>query len=261
MHDAPPGVRALLTRLSASHSGVSIGDAVETSSVITSTSTRSARSPSASSSIRRISLPTCPGSVRMSTSSSTRSGMTFVFVPAVHDRRRERRVRARVRLTGEAEGQVVHELAERVRIEQRLLQLLRERHAFDEPAPHVVDHRLGPVLGDAAHDLGRVDERVVGAQRLRRVPGRAVHGQAAPVGALLADDDRKSHALRRWHRNAAGLRDDVVSLHRVELVLGEPSRAVRPERLLVGHGQVDERALGPPAGRREVASWPPPSRR
>ena len=53
-------------------------------------------------------------------------------------------------------------------------------HALDEPAPHVVDLRLGLVLVEAAHDLGRLHQRVVGAvAAATRGPGvpvtRSVH--------------------------------------------------------------------------------------
>jgi hypothetical protein len=70
----------LVTRDKVSHSGVSVGDSVAGSSFDV-TSTESARSPSASRSISSAWSPVWPGSVRMSTSRSTRSGITFVFVP------------------------------------------------------------------------------------------------------------------------------------------------------------------------------------
>ena len=49
-----------------------------------STSTSSARSPSALSRCRRTSSSLSPGIVRMSTSMSTTSGMTLVFTPPRH---------------------------------------------------------------------------------------------------------------------------------------------------------------------------------
>ena len=77
---AEPSHRRALVRASESHNGVSVGDDVAGSS-FDSISTRSARSPSASRSSAVASAPLWPGSVRMSTSRSTRSGMTLVFVP------------------------------------------------------------------------------------------------------------------------------------------------------------------------------------
>ena len=88
---------------------------------------------------------------------------------AVDDRGRERRVRARVRLAGETDRQLLAELVQVLLVEQRRVPLGTEVDAFDEAAPRLVDVRGRPVLGEAAHDLGRGHERVVGAERLRRV--------------------------------------------------------------------------------------------
>ena len=88
---------------------------------------------------------------------------------AVDDRGRERRVRARVRLARQPDRQRLAELGELVLVEQRRVPLGPEVDAFDEAAPRVVDVRGRPELGEAAHDLGRGHERVVGAERLRRV--------------------------------------------------------------------------------------------
>jgi hypothetical protein len=84
------------------------------------------------------------------------------------------------------------------------------------------------------------------------VPRRAADDQLAPVGALLADDDGKLDAAGRGHRDAPGLGDDVVGPHGVGGVAGEPRRAVGPEGLLVGDGQVDEGASRPPARESQV---------
>ena len=56
----------------------------------------------------------------------------------------------------------------------------------------------------------------------------------------------------RRDRDAAGLGDDVVGPDRVALVVDEVVRAPGAERLLVGHREVDERALGAEAGRRRA---------
>ena len=124
---------------------------------------------------RRRPRPVWPGSVRMSTSSSTRSGITFVFVPPCDDRRRERRVRARVHDGATSpSGSSASASRKLLGVEQRLADLGRVAACPSTNWRHdVVDLGLGPVLGDAPHDLGRGDERVVGAERLRPVPGRA----------------------------------------------------------------------------------------
>ena len=91
-------------------------------------------------------------------------------------------------------GQLIAQGDEAVGVEEVGDDLGRQADVLDEAAPRVVDLRLGLVLGEAAHDLGRLHQRVVGAERLRRVTRRARHPQRAPEGALLADDHRQAHA-------------------------------------------------------------------
>ena len=67
-------------RASASHNGVSVRLMDAGSFITVSTSTWSARSPSAAARWARTSASPSPGSVRTSTPSSTRSGITFVFI-------------------------------------------------------------------------------------------------------------------------------------------------------------------------------------
>jgi hypothetical protein len=76
-----PGTRFDVTRERDSYSGVSVGDALARSLLLASISTWSARSPRASSIMDRMSSALWSGSVRMSTSSSTVSGITFVLTP------------------------------------------------------------------------------------------------------------------------------------------------------------------------------------
>ncbi len=160
-----------------------------------------------------------------------------------HHGGRERGVRAGMRLAGQPDHRELgNEVVEAVGVEQRVGQFGGKLHPFDKAAPDVVDLRLGPILGDSADYLGRLDERVVRPQRRRCVPGGPSDDQAAPERALLTDDHGQLRAAPGRHRNPAGLGDDVVSRDGISLVLREPCRPVVPERLLVGHGQVDQRA-------------------
>ncbi len=101
---------------------------------------------------------------------------------------------------------------------------------------------------EAPHDLGRRDHGVVGAERLRRVPGRPAHSELRPVRALLVDHHRQAGAHRRRDLEAARLGQHVVGVHRVALVLDQPLGAPRAQRLLVGDGEVGERAARLEAG-------------
>ena len=106
------------------------------------------------------------------------------------------------------------------------------------------------VLVDPPHDLGRLDQRVVGAERLGAVARDAADGQSAPVDALLTDDDRQpGRAVGADHREAARLGDHVVGADVVGGVPAEPLGAEGGERLLVG-----DRGVGEIARRAEAAS-------
>ena len=109
----------------------------------------------------------------MSTSSSTRSGITLILRPGPHDGRGHGGVGAGVGLAGQAEqGQLVAELVDPVGVEQGLGQLGREADPLDEAGPGLVQLGLGPVLVDPADHLGRLDQGVVGPQGLAdRGPG------------------------------------------------------------------------------------------
>ena len=54
-------------------------------------------------------------------------------------------------------------VAHRVGIEERVAHLGRVVHRLDVTAPHLADLRGRPVLVEPPHDLGRGDQRVVGA--------------------------------------------------------------------------------------------------
>ena len=85
----------------------------------------------------------------------------------------------------------------------------------------------GRYSDEPAHHLGRGHERVVGAERLARVAGRARHRDAAPVRTLLTHDHRQPRTGGAGHLEAAGLGDHVVGHHRVALVVDEMARAPR----------------------------------
>ena len=85
----------------------------------------------------------------------------------VHDRRGKGGVCTGVRLAGEPDRQLLAEVGEGGFVEEAFVPLGPEVDAFDEATPRLVNVRRGPVLGETFHDLGRGDEGVVGAERLR----------------------------------------------------------------------------------------------
>ena len=75
-------------------------------------------------------------------------------------------------LAGEAEQRAgCRRIADAVGVEQRAGELLGEADALDEASPRVVDVGGRLVLGQPAHDLGRLHQGVVGPKGLRGVPG------------------------------------------------------------------------------------------
>ena len=103
-------------------------------------------------------------------------------------------------------------------------------------------------VGQAADDLGRGDQRVVGAVRHRAVAGRAVDAQPAPGDALLGDVDRDvAGAVVADRRVAAGLGEHVLRADGVPVVVDHVLGAPVPAGLLVGDAEVDQRALRPEA--------------
>ena len=124
------------------------------------------------------------------------------------------------------------------------LSLVGQPHHADLRLPHVGDVRLRAVGGEAANDLGRLDERVVGAEGHRAVGRRAGHPEPAPGDALLAgvDDDPPDTVLADG-RPTAHLRQDVVAGDGVPVLVDHPLGTPPPARLLVGDTEVDQRAL------------------
>ncbi len=210
---------------------------------MTSISTRSARSPRASSQQRPTVLLALAGQCPYVDLELDGVGDHVDLGAAMHDRRRDRRVGAGVELPGHPQRQTVEHLVQTVGRQQRVGDLGWVAHRRDEAAPHLVDLRLGLVLRQPAYDLGRGHQRVVGPVGLRAVARRAVHPQPAPVRALLPDDDGQLEPRRRRDGDAARLGDHVVGADGVGGMVGQPLRPVGAERFLIGDGEVDERAV------------------
>ena len=88
----------------------------------------------------------------------------------VDDRRGDRHMRAGVRLAGEADiGIRLAEIVDGVRVDEHRADLRGQRHAAHETAPCIVHARRRLERSEAPYDLGRGDERIVGAQRCRGV--------------------------------------------------------------------------------------------
>jgi hypothetical protein len=148
------------------------------------------------------------------------------------------------------EGDIVHVargLPDAVGIHERGGQVGIQPERGDVVLPRVEDARGGPVVGDALDDDGRGDEGIVGAERTRAVPGRAMHGEEPPVPALLSHRYPQLVARRRRDGHAAALGDDVIALDRLRLVLHEVFGPVDAPRFLVGDGKVDQGAARLPA--------------
>src|SRR5439155_26509820 len=75
--------------------------------------------------------------------------------------------------------------------------------------------------------------------------GRPLLTKAPPVRALPRGHDRQLRARSDRHAHAAELGHEIVALHVVPGVFGEPLRTPGPERLLIRDGRIDERALRP----------------
>ena len=147
--------------------------------------------------------------------------------------------------------QVGEQVVDRVLVEHRGRHVGFEVERCDLAAPQLVEARRRPVVGDARHDLGRGDERVVRAVRHRAVPGRAAHAEPAPRDALLAHRHVDAAMALAAVVETAALGEQVVAADRVGVLVGDPARTVRAAGLLVGDGEVDEVALRPEAAPHE----------
>ena len=199
-----------------------MGEVVDGCSSLISISTSSARSPMISSSMVTTSAVSHPGRVRMSTSSSTRSGMTLSLVPA------RMRVGAMV-VWVQAWAWRARPTSGRSSQNWSMRSGSSRGSASSGGKPMPSMNRIhaswswasGPVLVDATDHLGCLDQGVVGPEGLAPVSGRALHDETAPVDALLAHDDRQpGGAVGSSHGEAARLGDDVVRADLVGHVLG-----------------------------------------
>ena len=205
----------------ASHMGVSSGEAEAGEPPRTCTSTRSASSsPRARRRCSATVSSVSPGSVRMSTSRSTRSGMTLVLMPP-WARLGENVVWVQDQKLAAAPREAIPAMASAARagVDQRLAHRGGQVEGGRPAAPQLGDLGPGAVLGQAADDLGRHDQRVVGPVGHRSVPRRAPHDQAAPGEALLghvhehvaaaraparpARRSRSARSRRRWRPSGA----------------------------------------------------------
>ncbi len=186
------GRSACVTRPIASHSGVSIGDAVGRVVVERHELDRTRQVAERFVEHRPHLALTLPGSVRMSICEVDVSGMTLIFVPpwtivganvvCVHAWNwraiAERELVARVR-RGDRDR------ADRPTISSG------QADALDEPPPDVVDLRLGLDTRRAAARPRPPSPARCRFVRLRAVSGGARDAQRAPEGALLPHDDRQ----------------------------------------------------------------------
>ena len=225
-------------------------------------STWSYRSPSASRSRASTSSRVVPGTVRMSTSMSTTSGIVFVFCPpcttlgdmvvcvsAWH-----------IRATGTG---MCSRVAKIVSVEVRPSRISSGRSIAATWARQMSSMwAAGRYADEAAHDLGGLDQCVVGAERHRSVSGRPVHSESAPGEALLADVHRhRSVTVVADGRPATEFGQHVVGVDRVPVVLDHPLGSPDAAGLLVGDAEVDEVALGSePLGRRAAGTRRPSTR-
>ena len=170
------------------------------------------------------------------------------LLPAVDDVRRERRVRVRMARACQGSGQRLQRRPDARRIEQRSAHIVGHRHRRHLRSPDLTDLRSRSVRGQPPHDLGRLDQRVVGAERHRPVAGRAADRQAAPGDPLFAGvDDDAVHVVTGRHLPTAHLGERVVAADRVPVLVAHPLGAPLAAGFLVGDAEVDERALRLPA--------------
>ena len=153
---------------------------------------------------------------------------------------------------GAGHGQGVEEGVDPLGVQQVALGVLRDAERLHPRPPQFVEARRRAVVADPLHDGGRGHQRVVRLEWGAAVAGGAVHAELPPGHALLADVDADVGLLLRAAVEAAVLGEHVVRRDRVAVVVGHPAHAVRAAALLVGHGEVDQVALGAEAGGGQV---------
>ena len=157
-----------------------------------------------------------------------------------------------VRASGGGRTSIVSQIARRV--EQAGADLVGHRHRLNLGLPHLGDLRLRPVDRQAAHHLGGLDQRVVRAERHRAVGRGAGDAQPPPGDALLAGVHRDAaHAVLADGGPSTDLGEHEVAGDRVPVVLAHPLRTPSAAGFLVGHAEVDQGALRPPARAGQLA--------
>ena len=138
----------------------------------------------------------------MSTSSTTSSGITFVFTPPwTMFGEIVMWVQAWANLATRSSGTAASASSIVAGSTQRSLELRREVERADVGAVDVVEHGRRAVGGQAADHLGRGHEGVVGAVGHRAVAGRAMDGRAGATTTPFSPT--------RQHDLAAVLRPSV----------------------------------------------------
>ena len=186
-----------------------------------------------------MSAPRWPGSVRMSTSISTLSGMTLVLVPPV--------------MTVGANVVWVHACACRARpigsswqnSVRRLSSSSAALNSAPKSTPSMKRRHVSWMCVGGSYSASRrtTSAAVTSALSVRNgcdacpgVPGTVMRHQYEPFSPTMTG--RRGPCGGR-HLEAARLGDDVVGLHRVALVLDHVLRAPGAEVLLVGDREVD----------------------
>ena len=189
----------------------------------------------------------------MSTSMSMTSGIVFVFWPpwiTFGDTVVWVQAWAMRAWSGGSDGEGV---ADRRRVRQRRAQVVGQVDRREARRPQVVEPSRCAERGEAAHDLGGGDQRVVRSVGHRAVARRAVDAQPPPREPLLGDVDRDvAHPVVADRRVAAGLGQHVLGADGVPVVVEHVLGPPVPAGLLVGDAEVDQRALRPEALRRQL---------
>ena len=163
-------------------------------------------------------------------------------------------MRAGVRDPGVARRQRGEGVVDRRRVRQGRAQVVGDVQRCQLRLPQVAEVRRRSVRGQAADDLGRRDQCVVGAVGHRTVTGRAGDPQAPPRDALFGDVDRHvAGAVVVDRRPPARLGEHVVGADRVPVLVDHVLGAPLPAGFFVGDAEVDQRALGPEALGRQLA--------
>jgi len=168
--------------------------------------------------------------------------------PAPADVRRERGVGGRPRVLGEARREALDRVVDTRGVRQGGLHPGSQVEVGHEVAPEVVDVGRRPVVGEPAHHLRGLHERVVGVVGHGAVARRALHLETPPRHALLPHVHRDVEtAVRALAHGAAVFGEAVVGPERVPVLGADVARAEGAARLLVRAGEVDEGAARLPA--------------